>query len=49
LNANGFDANATQGEKSQYDVVADGQVVFSKQQQGRFPEPNEILAALAST
>jgi hypothetical protein len=28
-------------------VIADGQLVFSKQQQGRFPEPSEILEALA--
>jgi hypothetical protein len=27
-------------------VLADGEVVFSKQAQGRFPEPAEILAAL---
>ena len=47
MKSNGFDANATQGEKSQYDVIADGRLVFSKQQQGRFPEPGEILAALA--
>jgi len=28
-------------------VVADGSLVFSKQQQGRFPEAAEILGALA--
>jgi hypothetical protein len=28
-------------------VVADGSLVFSKQQQSRFPEPAEILGALA--
>jgi len=27
-------------------VIADGRLVFSKQQQGRFPEPDEILNAL---
>jgi hypothetical protein len=27
-------------------VVADGRLVFSKQDAGRFPEPGEILAAL---
>jgi len=27
--------------------VADGRLVFSKQQQGRFPERDEILAVLA--
>jgi hypothetical protein len=36
-----------EGAKSQFDVFADGNLVFSKQRQGRFPEPAEILAALA--
>jgi hypothetical protein len=35
-----------EGEKSQYDVLADGELVFSKQQAGRWPELAEILAAL---
>jgi hypothetical protein len=34
------------GEQSQFDVVADSRLVFSKQREGRFPEPDEILAAL---
>jgi hypothetical protein len=29
-------------------VVADGRLVFSKQQQGRFPEHDEILSELRS-
>jgi predicted Rdx family selenoprotein len=47
LNANGFEAVDTPGEKSQFDVVADGRLVFSKQQAGRFPEPGEIRATLS--
>jgi predicted Rdx family selenoprotein len=35
-----------EGAKSQFDVLADGALVFSKQREGRFPEPEEILAAL---
>jgi predicted Rdx family selenoprotein len=35
-----------EGAKSQFDVFADGNLVFSKQREGRFPEPAEILAAL---
>jgi len=27
-------------------VLADGELVFSKQREGRFPEEDEILAAL---
>jgi hypothetical protein len=36
-----------EGDKSQFDVVADGRVLFSKQREGRFPEHDEILAALS--
>ena len=39
----------TPGEKSQFDVVADGAVIFSKASEGRFPEEAEILAALAAS
>jgi len=34
------------GERNQFDVVADGELLFSKQEQGRFPEHAEILTAL---
>jgi len=37
-----------EGEKSQFDVVADGEVVFSKRHAGRFPEIAELVAALRS-
>jgi hypothetical protein len=43
----GHDAFAVEGAKSQYDVVGDGNIVFSKQREGRFPEDDEILQALA--
>jgi hypothetical protein len=46
LNGAGHDAEAIEGEKSQYDVVAGGTLVFSKQREGRFPEEAEILTAL---
>ncbi len=42
----GIAARATPGNKSQFDVLADGRVVFSKQQTGRFPEYDEVLEAL---
>ena len=42
----GMEATATPGEKSQFDVQADGRLVFSKQREGRFPEEEAILAAL---
>jgi hypothetical protein len=35
-----------EGAKSQFDVVADGDVVFSKEREHRFPELDEIRARL---
>jgi len=35
-----------EGEKSQFDVVADGDVVFSKQREGRWPDEGEVLGRL---
>ena len=46
LNANGIPATIVEGLKSQFDVLADGELMFSKQQQGRFPEEDEILRGL---
>jgi hypothetical protein len=37
-----------EGAKSQFDVVAEGTLVFSKQHEGRFPEEDEIAGALAA-
>ena len=44
LNEQGHEAAATEGEHSQFDVLADGALVFSKQREGRFPEEGEVLA-----
>ena len=46
LNTVGHVAEMVEGEKSQYDVVADGSLVFSKQREGRFPDAAEVIAAL---
>ena len=40
------DAEIEEGAKSQYDVLADGELIFSKQEEGRFPEHVEIRALL---
>jgi predicted Rdx family selenoprotein len=48
LTGEGHDAAALEGAKSQFDVHADGRLVFSKQHEGRFPESDEIVAALAA-
>jgi selT/selW/selH-like putative selenoprotein len=41
-------ASMTPGETGQFDVLADGRLIFSKSSEGRFPEPDEILAELAA-
>jgi len=46
LNANGISATALAGGKGQFDVIRDGELVFSKHETGRFPEDGEILGAL---
>jgi selT/selW/selH-like putative selenoprotein len=48
LNAKGIPAQDIPGSKGQFDVLRDGELVFSKQQAGRFPEHAEILGALQS-
>ncbi len=49
LNGNGIAASVVEGAKSQYDVLSDGVLVFSKQREGRFPEEDEVLELLASS
>ena len=44
LNESGIATSIAEGEKSQFDVLSDGKLVFSKQEQGRFPEEDEIVA-----
>jgi selenoprotein W-related protein len=34
------------GSGGQFEVALDGQLIFSKKQLGRFPEPQEILEKL---
>jgi predicted Rdx family selenoprotein len=40
------EAEIEEGAKGQFDVLADGEVIFSKQREGRFPEHSEIRALL---
>ena len=44
LNGEGIEATALEGEHSQFDVLNDGDLVFSKQREGRFPEEDEVLS-----
>jgi hypothetical protein len=46
INGTGHSAEMVAGEKSQFDIVVDERLVFSKQQAGRWPELAEVLAAL---
>jgi selT/selW/selH-like putative selenoprotein len=34
------------GKVGQFDVIVDGEVIFSKEKAGRFPEHDEVLAKL---
>jgi selT/selW/selH-like putative selenoprotein len=43
----GHDASMSPGGTGQFDVLADGALVFSKHEADRFPEEDEILRALA--
>jgi predicted Rdx family selenoprotein len=40
------EAIAEEGAKGQYDVLSNGELIFSKENEGRFPEHSEIRAAL---
>jgi selT/selW/selH-like putative selenoprotein len=40
------EAEIEEGGKGQFDVLADGELVFSKQQEGRFPDHAEVREKL---
>jgi len=42
----GVEPELIRGDDGIFDVIADGALVFSKQQAGRFPEDDEVLAKL---
>ena len=39
-------ARITPGGRGQFDVLLDGELLYSKQEKGRFPEHREILDKL---
>ena len=47
LNGTAHSAEMQEGDKSQFDVLIDDELVFSKQRDGRYAELADILAALA--
>jgi predicted Rdx family selenoprotein len=46
LSSNGFAASAMPGKNGQFDVVRDGDLVYSKEREHRFPDPGEVLSLL---
>ena len=46
LNGTAHSAEMAEGVKSQFDVLINDELAFSKQRDGRFPELAEILAKL---
>lgn len=46
INGTEHSAEMVSGEASQFDVLVDGALIFSKRREGRWPELAEILAAL---
>jgi selT/selW/selH-like putative selenoprotein len=46
LTSEGFEASIRPGVSGQFDVLQDGELVFSKHREHRFPEPDEVLASL---
>lgn len=45
----GVDSELIAGHSGIFDVHVDGNLVFSRHEEGRFPEPQEILDAIEST
>jgi predicted Rdx family selenoprotein len=43
LTESGHEASIEEGGKGQFDVLADGKLIFSKQAEGRFPQRDELL------
>lgn len=46
INGTTHTAEIAPGEQSQFDVLVDDALLFSKNREGRFPEAAEILRAL---
>ena len=43
-----MDASIREGQKSQFDVFADGELVFSKQDARRWPDDGEVRRLLTN-
>ena len=45
----GFTAEVIRGDNGIFDVKVDGELVYSKHKEGRFPEPGELAKRLAES
>jgi len=48
LQGKGVDARAMPGGKGQFDVVRDGELLYSKHETGRFPDEAEIASLVGA-
>lgn len=42
----GIDATLVRGSGGEFEITLDGRLIFSKREQGRFPDFDEVLALL---
>jgi selT/selW/selH-like putative selenoprotein len=47
LKERGIESTDIPGEKGQFDVLRDGELVYSKHETGRFPEHDEVAELLS--
>jgi predicted Rdx family selenoprotein len=48
LQGRGVDAKAIAGDKGQFDVVRDGELIYSKRETGQFPDEAEIASLVGA-
>ena len=41
-----MDSTLTRGSGGEFEVTVDGQLIYSKKKQGRFPDVGEVLALI---
>ena len=44
----GVEARLVRGSGGEFEVTLDGRLIFSKRAEGRFPDPEEVLAHIPS-
>jgi hypothetical protein len=46
LSANGFETSIAKRKSGQFDVLHEGELIYSKGRERRFPQPGEVLSLL---